>query len=63
MGYKETFVLICTYIHVTVMLICGLYRYRAALQAKKDRTTKAAASFGPKVKNYANPKEVFLPLT
>ena len=36
-----------------------LCRYRAALQAKKERTTKAAASFGPKVKHHANPKEVY----
>ncbi|CAI8055955.1 Helicase SKI2W, partial [Geodia barretti] len=31
--------------------------YRAALQAKKERTSKAAAGFGAKVKQYTNPKE------
>ena len=35
-------------------------RYRAALQAKKERTSKAAASFGPKVKQFVNPKEVHI---
>ena len=40
-----------TYIHT----YC---RYRAALQAKKERTSKAAAGFGAKVKQFTNPKEV-----
>jgi antiviral helicase SKI2 len=31
--------------------------YRAALQAKRERTSKAAAGFGAKVKQYTNPKE------
>ena len=34
------------------------YSYQAALQAKKERTTKAAASFGPKSRYYTNLKDV-----
>ena len=36
------------------------YSYRAAMQAKKERTSKAAAGFGAKVKHYTNPKEVLM---
>lgn len=34
------------------------YSYQAALQAKKERTSKAAASFGPKSRYQTNLKEV-----
>jgi len=36
------------------------YSYKAALEAKKERTSKAAASFGPKVRHQGNPKQVSL---
>ena len=42
-------------IHV---LHVSLHSYKAALEAKKERTSKVAASYGPKVRYQGNPKQV-----
>ena len=42
----------CTLLHVS------LHSYKAALEAKKERTSKVAASYGPKVRYQGNPKQV-----
>ena len=42
----------CTLLHVS------LHSYKAALEAKKERTSKVAASYGPKIRYQGNPKQV-----
>ena len=58
------FFLSYVYIQIVCVLVCSMHfvccycRYQAALQAKKERSTKASSSFGAKMKYTANPKEV-----
>ena len=50
---SSMYMYVCMYV-----LIVFSPRYQDALSAKKERATKAMASYGPKSKQFVNPKEV-----